>query len=76
MRTICCPETSVKIPTTRCLITQKSAVLIYFAEGARIDVLGDCFVREGLRMCFQQGIPTLKFDCQFAAILYNSDECQ
>jgi len=31
---IVCPETSVGITTTRCVITQKNAVLIYFAAEA------------------------------------------
>ena len=34
MGLICCPETSVKITTTSCVITQKSAVLTYVAAEA------------------------------------------
>jgi len=30
-----CPETSVTITTTRCIITQKSTVLSYFAAEAK-----------------------------------------
>jgi hypothetical protein len=34
--TIGCPENSVRINTTSCVIAQKSSVLIYFAAEARV----------------------------------------